>query len=57
MKSMNIDNEIMQALPDTDEKKASLLELQQKLIEEYDILSNQYHTEKLTNTNNNLVLG
>lgn len=49
--------DLVEALLDTDEKKASLLELQQKLIEEYDILSNQYHTEKLTNTNNNLVLG
>lgn len=49
--------ELVEGLDDADEKKASLLLIQQQLIEEYDKLSNQYHTEKLTNANNNLVLG
>jgi hypothetical protein len=44
--------DLIQALPDTDSKKESLLHLQQNLMETYDKLSNQYHTEKVTNTNN-----
>jgi hypothetical protein len=48
--------DLIEALEDSDEKK-ELLALQKSLIDQYDTLSNKYHTEKSQNENNSLVLG
>lgn len=48
--------EAIKELPDSD-IKTECVELQNKLIKEYDRLSNKYHTEKVNNPDNSLVLG
>lgn len=40
-----------------DSERNELLDLQTELINEYNALANQYHTEKVNNVNNTLVLG
>ena len=44
-------------LDDSVPEKKELLDLQQELIDAYDELSRKYHTEKVDNFNNSLVLG
>ena len=44
-------------LDDSVPEKEGLLMLQEELIDIYDKLSNKYHSEKVNNTNNTLVLG
>jgi tRNA(Arg) A34 adenosine deaminase TadA len=44
-------------LDDSVPEKKELLVLQQELIDAYDKLSQKYHSEKVNNTNNSLVLG
>ena len=44
-------------LDDSVSEKEELLTLQEELIGIYDTLSSKYHTEKVNNTNNTLVLG
>lgn len=48
--------DLVAALPDSPDK-VELMETQQRLLEAYDELANQYHTEKLSNPDNSLVLG
>ncbi|KAG7343252.1 deoxycytidylate deaminase [Nitzschia inconspicua] len=48
--------DMIAALPEGDTKK-ELLDLQNKLLEDYDKLANKYHSEKAANENNSLVLG
>jgi tRNA(Arg) A34 adenosine deaminase TadA len=48
--------EAIKVLPDSP-IKTECIELQNKLIKEYDRLSNKYHTEKVNNADNSLVLG
>lgn len=48
--------EAIAELPDSPIKK-ECLELRDKLMKEYDRLSNKYHTEKVNNPDNSLVLG
>lgn len=43
-------------LPEGDAKK-ELVDLQNKLLDDYDKLANKYHSEKASNENNSLVLG
>ena len=52
-------NSIMDAIKELPENsiKTECLELQAKLIKEYDRLSTKYHTEKVNNADNSLVLG
>ena len=44
-------------LDDSVPEKEELLSLQEELIGIYDKLSSKYHSEKVNNTNNTLVLG
>lgn len=51
--------DLIKALPDdssSDDKK-ELLATQERLVESYNSLSQKYHTEKVDNPNNSLVLG
>lgn len=48
--------DLIAELPEGPEKK-ELLDIQNLLTEEYDALSNKYHSEKASNANNSLVLG
>ena len=43
-------------LPESD-VKTKCVTLQEKLIKEYERLSNKYHTERVNNEDNSLVLG
>lgn len=49
--------ELVHALPETDPLKPELLETQARLLALYDALANQYHSEKMENPQNSLVLG
>ena len=44
-------------LDDSVPEKRELLALQQELLDIYDKLSSKYHTDKVNNANNTLVLG
>jgi hypothetical protein len=44
-------------LDDSVAEKRELLALQQELLDIYDKLSSKYHTDKVNNANNTLVLG
>lgn len=48
--------DLIEELPESDEK-SNLLNTQTRLCDMYASLSNQYHEEKLSNTDNSLVLG
>ena len=48
--------ELIESLKDGEEKN-ELMEIQDRLINVYDSLSEKYHSEKKTNKNNSLVLG
>ncbi len=48
--------ELVDALPEGPDK-TELIETQQRLLEAYDQLANQYHAEKSLNPENSLVLG
>ena len=48
--------DLVAALPDSDDK-SELLETQQRLLDAYDQLADQYHKEKTSNPDNSLVLG
>ena len=48
--------ELIENLKDGEEKN-ELMEIQDRLINVYDSLSEKYHSEKTTNKNNSLVLG
>jgi len=49
--------DLVSALPEDDPDKLELMETQERLLETYDTLANQYHTEKLDSPKNSLVLG
>jgi tRNA(Arg) A34 adenosine deaminase TadA len=49
--------ELIEGLENSDDKKQELQETSKRLIERYEALSNKYHSEKASNTNNSLVLG
>ena len=48
--------DLVEALPEGEEK-TELVACQNRLLEAYDKLANQYHTEKVNNPENSLVLG
>lgn len=48
--------DLVDGVSDDDPLKAQLLEQQQRLLQKYDVLANKYHTEKVHNKNNSLVL-
>lgn len=49
--------DLVEGLPNGSAEKKELLATQQRLLDAYDGLANQYHTEKESNPNNSLVLG
>ena len=49
--------DLVAALPDDHEVKAELVATQERLLVTYDALAHQYHSEKMDNPNNSLVLG
>lgn len=48
--------DLVAALPESDDK-TELIATQERLLQTYDELANQYHSEKASNTKNSLVLG
>ena len=48
--------EAIEKLPDGDEKK-DLQERTSKILKQYNVLADKYHSEKESNQNNSLVLG
>lgn len=48
--------DLVEALPPGAEKD-ELVAVQNRLLKAYDVLANQYHTEKVNNPENSLVLG
>lgn len=48
--------DLVATLPESADK-AELLKTQQRLLDAYDQLANQYHQEKISNPDNSLVLG
>lgn len=49
--------DLINDLPDSDEDKKELIEIQNRLIESYDSLASKYHQGKTSNKNNSLVMG
>lgn len=49
--------DLINDLPDSDEDKKELIEIQNRLIESYNSLASQYHQGKISNKNNSLVMG
>ena len=49
--------DLVKALPDGDDSKPELLATQDRLMKEYNALSDKYHNEKEANPSNSLVLG
>ena len=49
--------DLIDGLPNDCAQKSELQATSKRLIEMYDKLSLQYHTEKVSNSNNSLVLG
>jgi len=49
--------DLVAALPDDHVDKAELVATQERLLATYDTLAHQYHSEKMDNPNNSLVLG
>ena len=49
--------DLVAALPDEHADKAELVATQERLLATYDALAHQYHSEKMDNPNNSLVLG